>query len=166
MSSSSMRYCREFLPYHGSAAELGELRFAGITTPKSWETYGIHALESIHPIFGPGFLTAQNTGTVDRNVVHLTHRNGADAIVVANRDMLGGFGCLQLCGTKGRVQTTAEDSFFAFKAQLLAFVDYLRTGRPPFPFTETVELMQLVIAGKVSREQGNRVVSLSEISIT
>lgn len=166
MSSSSMRYCREFLPYHEPNEALGDLRFASITTPKSWETYGIHALESIYPIFGPGFITAQNTGTVDRNVVHLTHQNGADAIVIANRDMLGGFGCLQLCGTQGRAQTTSEDSFFAFKSQLQAFIDYLRTGHLPFPFAETVELMQLVIAGKVSREQGGRVVPLSEISVT
>jgi len=166
LSSSSMRYCREFLPYHNSTAELGELRFASITTPKSWETYGIHALESIYPILGPGFVTAQNTGTTDRNVVHLTHRKGADAVVIANRDMLGGFGCLQLCGTKGQVQAVSRDSFFAFKAQLQAFVDYLRTGRPPFPFAETVELMQLVIAGILSRERGGRVVSLSEIPTT
>ncbi len=166
MSSSCMRYCKEFMPYHESNGDLGDIRFASITTHKSWETYGIHALEAIYPILGPGFLTAQNTGTIDRNIVHLTHRCGADVIVVANRDMLGGFGCLQLCGTNGRVQTVSEDSFFAFKTQLLAFVDYLRTGMYPFPFAETVELMQLVIAGKVSREQGGRVVPLSEIQTT
>jgi hypothetical protein len=164
MSSSSMRYCREFLPYHTSTADLGELRWASITTPKSWETYGIHALESIYPILGPGFLTAQNTGTIDRNVVHLTHEQGVDVTVIANRDMLGGFGLLQLCGTQASVQTASADSFFAFKAQLTAFVDYLRTGELPFPWTETTELMQLVIAGILSREQGGRIVPLSDIS--
>ena len=34
---------------------------------------------------------------------------------------------------------------------------------PPFPFTETVELMQLVIAGIRSRAEGGREVLLSEI---
>ena len=164
MSSSSMRYTKEFTPYRESIRELGELRFVSITTAKSWETYGIHTLEAIYPILGPGFLTAQNTGTLERNVVHLTHTCGADIIVIANQDMLGGFGCLQLCGTAGRVQTASADSFYAFKAQLVAFVDYLRTGKLPFPFAETHELMQLVIAGKLSREQGGRVVPLSEIS--
>ena len=144
---------------------MGDLRFVSITTAKSWETYGIHALEAIYPILGPGFLTAQNTGTLDRNVVHLTHHRGVDVIVIANRDMIGGFGCLQLCGTAGSVQTASSDSFFAFKAQLSAFIDYLRTGERPFPFAETIELMQLVIAGKLSREQGGRVVPLSEITL-
>ena len=63
------------------------------------------------------------------------------------------------------MQTASSDSFYAFKAQLVAFVDYLRNGELPFPFAETTELMQLVIAGKLSREQGGRVVPLSEISL-
>jgi len=164
MSSSSMRYAKEFLPYRISTRELGDLRFASITTPKSWETYGIHALESIYPIFGPGFLTVRNTGTSQRNIVHLTHRRGADAVVVASSDMYGGFGLLQLIGTIGKVQLTSGDTYFAFKSQLEAFIAYLRTGVHPYPFTETVELMKLVIGGIRSREQGGREIALADIN--
>ncbi|MEO7597927.1 MAG: oxidoreductase [Opitutus sp.] len=163
MSSSSMRYTKEFMPYRHSTRELGELRFVSITTPKSWEAYGIHALEAVYPILGPGFISARNTGSFERNIVHLKHKCGADVIVVASSDMYGSFGCLQLCGTAGKVQLASGDSFFAFKAQLAAFIEYLRTGQHPFPFSETVELMQLVIAGIRSREQGAREVFLSEI---
>ncbi len=163
MSSSSMRYTKEFMPYRQSTRDLGDMRFVSITTPKSWETYGIHALEAIYPILGPGFLSARNTGTIERNIVHLKHKGGADVVVVASADMYGSFGCLQLCGTAGRVQLASGDSFFAFKAQLEAFIGYLRTGVPPYPFAETVELMQLVIAGIRSREQAAREVPLSEI---
>lgn len=164
MSSSSMRYTKEFMPYRHSTHELGELRFVSITTAKSWETYGIHALEAIYPILGPGFLTAQNTGTKERNVVHLTHRCGADVVVIASADMYGSFGCLQLCGTAGNRALASGDSFFAFKAQLAAFTDYLRTGVHPFPFSETVELIKLVIAGKLSREQGGRLIHLKDLA--
>lgn len=163
LSSSSMRYTKEFMPYRISTRELGELRFASITTPKSWETYGIHALEGVYPIFGPGFISARNTGTADRNIVHLKHRCGADVIVVASSDMYGSFGCLQLCGTAGKVQLTSGDTYYSFKTQMESFVGYLRTGRHPYPFSETIELMQLVIAGIRSREQGGREVLLSEI---
>ncbi len=156
MSSSCMRYAKEFLPYRLSTHELGSLRLATITTPKSWERYGIHALESIYPILGPGFVSVRHTGTVERNVVHLKHRSGVDAVVVATADMFGAFGCLQLCGTAGHVQVAFGDSFFAFKAQLAAFIEYLRTGVRPFPFAETVELMRLVIAGIRSRAEGGR----------
>ncbi len=48
MSSSCMRYAKEFLPYRLST-NLGALRLATITTvTKSWECCGIHALEAIH----------------------------------------------------------------------------------------------------------------------
>jgi hypothetical protein len=163
MSSSSMRYCKEFHPYQLSTYELGELRYVSITTAKYWETYGIHALEAIYPILGPGFLTVQNTGTHDRNIVHLTHERGVDIVVAAISDMLGSFGQLQLCGTAGSRALATGDTFYSFRAQLVAFIDYLRTGNHPFPFTETVELMKLVIGGILSREEGGRVIRLNEI---
>lgn len=163
MSSSCMRYAKEFLPYRLSTHELGELRYASITTPKSWERYGIHALEGIYPILGPGFETVQNTGSIDRNVVHLKHRRGVDCTIVANKDMYGAFGVLQLCGTAGHAHVSLGDTFFAFKSQLEAFIAYLRTGVRPFPFEDTVELMKIVIAGIQSREQGGRLVRLEEI---
>jgi len=164
VSSSCMRYTKEYMPYRRSTHELGELRLATITMAKTWERYGIHALEGVYPIFGPGFLSVRNTGTEQRNVVHLKHRCGADVVVVTTADMYGGFGMLQLCGTKHHVQLESRDSFYAFKAQLQAFVDYLRTGQRPFPFAETVELMKIVIAGIISREQDGREVMLSEIN--
>lgn len=163
LSSSSMRYVKEFIPYHLSTANLGELRFVSITTAKLWETYGIHALEAIYPILGPGFLTARNTGTVDRNIVHFTHRKGVDVVVVASKDMYGGFGYLTLCGTHGSDQLRMQDSFFSFKKQLESFVTYLRTGIRPFPYSETEELMKMLIAGIISREHGGEEVSLKEL---
>ncbi|GAA3408084.1 Gfo/Idh/MocA family protein [Paenibacillus hodogayensis] len=164
MSSSSMRYCKEFMPYRISTSELGELRFASITTPKSWERYGIHALEGIYPIVGPGFVSVRNVGSERQNIVHLKHECGADIVVAATADMYGAFGLLQLCGTAGHAVTKIQDTFYSFKTQLQAFVDYLRSGERPFPFEETIELMKLVIAGIRSREQGGREVSLSEIA--
>ncbi|MEI6084898.1 MAG: oxidoreductase [Verrucomicrobiota bacterium] len=153
MSSNCMRYAKEFAPYRASTSELGALRFVSITTPKSWERYGIHALESNYPILGPGFLSA-------RNIVHLKHRCGADVVVMATGDMAGSFGCLQLCATAGHTAVAFGDSYFAFKAQLVVFIEFLRTGVRPFPFAETSELMRLVIAGIRSRNEGGREVLL------
>jgi predicted dehydrogenase len=163
MSSSCMRYAKEYAPYRASTHELGALRFGSITTAKSWERYGIHALEGIYPIFGPGFLSACNTGSADRNVVHLKHQCGADVVIVASKDMLGSFGALTLNGTAGHVAVDFRDTFYAFKAQLQAFVDFVGTGERPFPFSETVELMKIIIAGILSREENGREVFLEEI---
>jgi len=163
LSGSALSYAKEFLPYRESTDDLGELRYACVTTAKSWERYGIHALSGVYPILGPGFVSVRNTGSIDRNVVHAKHARGVDVSVVAVQDMYGGFGCLQLCGTKGSAQTMFRDTYYAFKAQLVDFVGFLRSGIPPFPFSETEELMRLIIAGTWSREQGGREVLLSEV---
>ena len=47
--------------------------------------------------------------------------------------------------------------------QQQAVIEYLRTGRLPFAFEETVELMKIIIAGIRSRDEGGRVVRLQEI---
>jgi len=86
-----------------------------------------------------------------------------DAVAVATGDMSGAFGCLQLCGTAGSAQIKFGDTFYAFKTQLEGFVQYLRTGKRPFPFDETVELMKLVIAGIRSRDTGGVEVFLDDI---
>jgi hypothetical protein len=158
-----MRYAKEYMPYRASTHDLGELRFASITTPKSWERYGIHALEALYPILGPGFVTARNSGTAERNIVHFKHRCGADAVVAATADLYGGFGLLTLAGTKGGAQVAYRDSFHAFKAQLEAFVKYLRTGERPFPFAETDELMRMLLGGIVSRENGGAEIAIESI---
>ena len=164
LSSSAMLYAKEFAPYRISTHELGRLRYASITTAKSWERYGIHALSAVYPILGTGFISARNTGTADRNIVHFKHACGADAIVAAIDDMYGGFGLLQLCGTADSVQVASKDTYYCFKAQLVAYVHYLRTGVRPFPFTQTEELMRMLIAGVLSREHDGREVLLSEIA--
>ena len=163
LSSSCMRYAKEFMPYRLSTHELGALRFVSITTPKTWERYGIHALEGIYPILGPGFISARNTGSSDRNIVHFKHQGGADVTAAAIADMYGSFGVLSLCGTLGHAEAAFGDSFYAFKTQLEAFVQYLQTGIRPFPFAETVELMKMVIAGIKSRENGGAEIMLNTI---
>lgn len=163
LSSSSERYCKEYAPYRWSTHNLGALRFVSITTPKSWERYGIHALEAIYPIVGPGFVSVRNTGTPERNIVHLKHGRMADIVAVAISDMTGSAGVLQLCGTEGYAAAVSSDTFHSFKAMLQDYVDYIRTGIRPYPFAETQELMKLLIAGIRSREEAGREVTLDEI---
>lgn len=165
LSSSSMRYCKEFAPYRISTHNLGELRYVSITTPKTWERYGIHALEAVYPILGSGFISAKHSGTDTHNIIHFSHQNGTELVVAAIYDMFGSFGDLTLAGTAGSVQLSSGDSYYSFKTQLESFIQYLQTGERPFPWSETVELMKMVIAGLISREQGGVKVLLEDIHL-
>jgi hypothetical protein len=160
-----MRYAREYRELREDLDSVGEVRLITMTTAKSWERYGIHALEGVYPFLDPGdWLDVTNTGTEEKNVVHLRHASGTDVVIAAIADLYGAFGYLNVYGTKGSRCAVFGDTFHAFKAQLVAFVNYLKTGERPFPFAETVELMKIVIAGIKSREEGGGRIALSEIA--
>ena len=161
MSSSSLRYTKEYIPYYTSTYELGDLRYINMTMPKSWERYGIHALEAVYPITGPGYVSVQNTGGVNNNIVHLVHSRGIDVTIGNIYDMAAS--PLKIVGTKGAATVSSQDSYYSFHKQLEEFVTYLETGVRPYPFEETIELMTIIIAGIRSREEGGRKVMLEEI---
>ena len=163
LSSSAMRYAKEYAPYHRATFPLGQLRHVGATMAKTWEAYGIHALESVYPITGPGYVSVQNIGDEKSNVVHLRHRDGIDVIIQCTKDMLGGFGMVTLAGTAGNLQLRFSDTYHAFKTQLVGYVSYLRTGVRPVPWEETRELMLLIAGAIESREQGGRKITMAEL---
>jgi predicted dehydrogenase len=94
--------------------------------------------------------------------MHLQHESGVSVLLNVIGDLYGAFGHVNAYGTKGAINAKFEDTFFAFKTQLEGFVSYLRTGESPVPFSETTELMKIIIAGIESRERGGEVVGLKE----
>ena len=164
MSTSSMRYAKELHEAKKHMEEIGELRLITMTMAKTWERYGIHALEGVYPFLAPGgWISVTNTGTEESNIVHCKHESGVDVILTVIDDMYGAFGCLNLYGTKGKYSTQYNDYFCMFKNQLNFFVDYLRTGKLPFDFLETIELMKIIIAGIKSRNASGETIFLSDI---
>jgi hypothetical protein len=163
-SSSATRYAKEYAEARKElATAVGQLRLVTITTAKSWERYGIHAVEAVYPMLPPGgWISAANTGTTKANIVHARHAAGVDVVLAAVADMSGASSKLNLYGTTGMLATGLKDTFHSFKAQLVAFVGYLRTGELPTPFADTVEMMKIIIAGIRSREDSGRIVALKE----
>jgi predicted dehydrogenase len=160
LSTSGMRYAPEM---RADFSSLGDLRWITSFTCKTWERYGIHALEAVEPLVGPGFLTVTTQGGENGDVVHLTHRSGVRITLGALHDAYGSFGAVHLYGTKGDLALKLTDTYHAFRGQLVAWIDMLSTGRRPLPFEETVELMAVIIAGIRSREQGGRTIDITEI---
>ena len=162
ITSSCMRYAKEYEPFYRNHYELGELMYICSPMAKKYETYGIHALEAMYPLLGQGFVSVRNTGTFERTVVHIKHESGCNVNIIQGIGMAGAG--MMVIGSAGSRYLQAGDSYYCFKKQLDLFVHWLRTGEEPFPFQESVELMKLVIGGLRSREEGGRRVYLSEIS--
>ena len=163
LSTSGMRYAPEMREVAAQREQLGDLRWLTSFTCKTWERYGIHALEAVYPIAGPGILHVRTEHQAGSDIVHLRHRSGVQVTLAAIHDAFGSFGNVHVYGTKGQLPLRLTDTYPAFRGQLVAFIEMLRTGRRPFPFSETIELMAIIIAGIRSRAEGGRAVTLREI---
>jgi predicted dehydrogenase len=173
LSSSGLRYAPELAPHLPGTTNpaIGDLRWISAVSCKTWERYGIHLLEPVARVLGPGFLsvrletdpppTAGKPATVE--VAHLTHRSGVQVTLPVIYDGGATFGTMHLCGTAGQATVRFTDTYTSFRGQLLSFIDYVRTGVAPYAFAETVEYMAVLIAGLRSRAQDSRHVAVAEI---
>lgn len=165
LSSSGLRYAPEIADRLAGTIDpaIGELRWiAGVST-KTWERYGIHLLEPMARVLGPGFVSVRLETGPGLEIAHLEHRGGVQASLPVIFDGGATFGTLHLCGTAGQATIRFADTYTAFRRQLADFVAFVRTGVPPYPFAETVECMAVLIAGIRSRAEGSRRVPVAEI---
>lgn len=164
LSSSALRYSPQLAACRASLPSLGELRWISGVTSKTWERYGIHLLEPMFCLVGPGITSIRLESQPGFEIAHLQHRSGVQLTLPVIYDGGGSFGSMQLCGTTGQTALRfANTTYQNFRNQLLGFIDFVRTGRSAYPFTETVELMAVLIAGLRSRAEQSRRVEIAEI---
>lgn len=163
LSSSGLRYAAELEKCRQELHTLGDLRWVSGVSAKTWERYGIHLLEPLYRIVGPGFESIRLDTGPKVEVAHLHHRSGVQLTIPVLYDGSGSFGSVHICGTAGHMAFRFGDTYTNFRRQMLAFIDFVRTGKAPFPFAETVELMTLVIGGLRSRAGNSRRVTTAEI---
>ena len=164
-ASSHLRYTKEMQPFYEDHIELGDLKYLCSPMVGLWDLYGMHSVEGIFPLLGPGFEWVCNCGTYETGMVHLYHRSGCHADIPMGLTIKPGWcvlGVLML-GTLDSRMISMTDPFYAFKKQLVKFVHYLRTGEEPVPFEHIIEMNRIIIAGIRSREEGGRKVMLDEI---
>jgi|UniRef100_UPI00404B4448 hypothetical protein len=166
LSSSGMRYAPALDPLLADPTALGDLRWISSTSAKAWENYGIHALEPVFCLLGPGFESARLESRPGLEVAHLQHTSGAQVNLPLIYDGGASFGRMQICGTGGVANLHLNDTYTAFRRQMLAFIDFARTGKAAYPFADTVEMMCVLIAGLKSRAEGGRRVTIAEIKTT
>ncbi len=161
-SSSGLRYSPELDPLAIDFG-VGELRWIAGLSCKTWERYGIHLVEPIARLLGPGFATVRLETQPGLEVAHLRHRSGVQISLPVIADGAALFGTLHICGTAGEKTLRLADTYTAFRRQLAEFISYVQTGRSTYPFSETIELMAVLIGGIRSRCEQSRQVAVAEV---
>ncbi len=162
MSCSGMRYARELDEPRANLAAYGHLKLIRGAIVLSWEKYGVHLLDAA---FG---LTSARPVSVwmrpsDHSLASIRLDNGALIQIDALGESAPTFH-LELFGAQRNGTFDITDNFSMFRRMLWEFVHSIETGKPAIPSQKTLDVMRVLIAGRISKKE-SREVLLDEITL-
>jgi predicted dehydrogenase len=162
MSCSGMRYSRELDEPRADLAAYGRLKLIRGAIVLSWEKYGVHLLDAALAITPAHPVSVRMLPTEHASaVVHLD--DGALLQIDALGECARTFH-LEIFGTQRNGAYDITDNFSMFRRMLWEFLESIRTGQPAIPPERTLEIMRVLIAGRMAREE-SREVFLNELPL-
>jgi virulence factor len=156
-SSSSLRFAPEVVEYLATP-KLGKI--AGCVTygPASLSPvpernaglfhYGIHAVEMLYALMGPGCKRVTNVLEKGAEVVTGVWADGRVASVRGTRAPSSGFGFTAFA--ESGVKAVSVGTKFIYRELLKRIVETFKTGKPPLPIEETIEIVAFMEAANTS----------------
>lgn len=145
LSCSALRFSAEVLALRAPA--LGELRTVVATGYRDTLYYGIHAVEAVYTLLGPGVTSLQVVRHHTRDVVGLCYPDGRMGLVLLLRDSAPVLS-VSAFGTKGNGRADIPDveDHPMFGATLRAIAEMATSRHPPVQPAETLELLSALLA--------------------
>jgi len=162
MSCSGMRFSRELDEPRADLAAYGEIKLIRGAIVLSWEKYGVHLLDAVF-----GMTAAHAVSVRMQSSGHASAVIRLDDGVLLQIDAMGECARTFHLDIYGSLRTGSFDifdNFSMFRRMLWEFAESIRTGRPAIPPQRTLEVMRVLIAGRISQAE-DREVFLNEISI-
>jgi predicted dehydrogenase len=162
MSCSGMRYARELDEVRASVSDYGRLRLVRGAIVLSWEKYGIHLIDALF-----GVRSARPISVVALEAPHSSLAISMDDGSLLQIDALGDVPRtfrVDIWGEKRVATCEITDNFSMFRRMLWHFAEMIRTGQPEIPPEDTLNAMRLLVAGRMARESGRRVL-ISDVQI-
>jgi hypothetical protein len=162
MSCSGMRYARELDEPRGDLASFGQIKLIRGAIVLSWEKYGVHLLDAVFNLTAAHAVSVRMLPAAHASaVIHLD--NG----VLFELDALGDCARtfhIEIFGTQRNAAYDITDNFSMFRRTLWHFFQSIGAGKPAIPPERTLEIMRILIAGRISQNE-KREVSLDEIAL-
>jgi len=164
-SSSSLRFGQEVQGVRANK-ELGDIEGASTWGPCSYSTgtpdmffYGIHGIEPLYTIMGPGCETVSRIQAKDTDFVSGVWKDGRVGTYRGIKKGKAVFGAT-VYGSKSVVQIGRAGGYEDLCREIAKF---FKTGVSPVPMEETIEIFAFMEAADESKRQGGAPVSLANV---
>ncbi len=121
--------------------------------------YGIHGVEILFTIMGPGCETVSRTQTADGELVVGVWKGGRIGTFRGLRAGKSDYGAL-VFGSKGIVPS---GSYAGYQPLVVEIARFFETGKPPVSAEETLEIYAFMEAADESKRQGGAPVSIKSV---
>ncbi len=155
-SSSSLRFSPGILGMR-SNEQVGEVLGCDAYGPCSLEEhhpdlywYGIHGVETLFTIMGPGCRSVTRVQTKDCELVTGVWSDGRIGTFRGIRAGKGDYGAIAF-GTKG---IAPSGGYAGYQPLVVEIARFFKTGKPPVSAAETIEIMAFMEAADESKRQG------------
>ena len=161
-SSSSLRYQPGIIGMNGSE-KVGQVLGCDAFSPCSLEEhhpdlywYGVHGVEILYTIMGPGCETVRRVQTKDTEFVVGVWKDGRIGTFRGTRSGKHDYGAMMF-GSKGIVRS---GGYTGYKSLVDEIVKFFKTGNVPIPEEETIEIFAFMSAADESKAKGGAAVSI------
>lgn len=158
-SSSSLRYALEVTALKEKESETGKVVGAEAYSPASTHPrnpglfhYGIHAVETLYAVMGPGCEKLWCMSTEGTDVVTGIWKDSRIGVVRGTRQGAGGLGFIAFC--ERSIQYHSIDARFIYWELLKRVVEMFQTGTPPLEISETLEIVAFIEAAMKASKSG------------
>jgi len=125
--------------------------------------YGIHAVEMLYAILGPGCVRVSAIAVEDHDLIVGTWADGRIGTVRGNRAGSSAFGALIHRTDRIEFVEAPADLMPLYAAMLRRVLEMFRTGRPGVDAEETIEIIRFLEAANESRESGGKMIRFGAV---
>jgi predicted dehydrogenase len=165
-SSSSLRFAPGAQRIRNGDLKVGKVLGAAAYSPCSLEAthpdfywYGIHGVETLFTVMGPGVETVTRVSTKDTDVAVGVWNDGRVGSFRGTRSGKHGYGGYVL-GEKGDSEI---GSFGGYRPLLVQVVGFFKSGKPPVDARETIEIYAFMSAADESKAKGGCPVNVKDV---
>jgi len=164
-SSSSLRYFPAIVEMN-QKDEIGEVLGCDVYSPCSLEEhhpdlywYGVHGVEMLFTVMGPGCETVQRVQTKDCEFVVGLWKDGRIGTYRGLRTPTTNYG-ITIFGSKSIIQ---GGKYGGYEPLVDEIIKFFKTGKVPVPQAETIEIFAFMSAADESKAKEGAAVSIPEI---